>query len=1036
VREERKVVTALFADIVGSTELTTRLDPEDTREILGAAVRLIVSAVADFGGTVKDLAGDGVLALFGAPIAHEDDEERAVRAGLRIVADIAAYGATVERRWHERVEVRVGIDTGLAVLGPVGARDRVEYGAVGDVVNTAARLQAAAPTQTVLVGAGSRRPIESAFAWGPRRELELKGKAGLVSAWQALSAAPVGAESSRSAPPAAPMIARDDALAELGDAIEGAFDGTGAGVFVVGDPGAGKTRLLEEARRGLRDTGHPHRWVVGRCRSYGQSAPLLPIRELMLDRLGVDESASPTVVRERLAVACADRVAPGEAPIEPFLAHLLGLPDDAEGNVVANLPPEAVQRQIFASVAELLAASQQPTIVVVEDLHWADASTVALIAVLLRRCVDRPLAVAVTLRTDPDTLGWRLRGEFVDPPAAEPWIRQVTLDSLAPGADRRLLHALVGADVLPEQLEHDLLRAAEGNPFYLEELVRSLEDAGSLVDVDGHREFDGDVAVAVPPTVERVVLARTDRLDENQYTALTVASAVGRQFSVDLLERLVDPEQLATLDELIRLGLLVASGPDAFEFRHALIQDSVYRSLLKRRRRDLHGQVASAMRSLHDGHVADVARELGRHYSLAEMPTEAVPLLELAVTQARRSYANAEAIDLCRAALDQVAALLAEPSSRASWSQVAVRLEESLGDLCSLTTDYAAAVSAYQRALALLRPDAADEALARARLLTSASGAYAGEADYPAARDALAAAEGELQSRLDDDDVWAMWVDIQLARMNLAYWRNDLDDLRAVEGRLRDELAGRGAPAARAKAHWAFASAANRRTRFLVSDQSLDDARAGFAATEELDDPDALAWAHFHVGFALLWHGDPAPAEAHLAAALAHAVRSGALMLESRSRTYLTVAARLRGDTATARERAALSRSTAVRSAMPEYVAIAIATDAWIEWRGGDAESAERLATSALAGWDPLPMSVPYRWMALWPLLACTHAAGRTAAAVDLARELRKSDQQAVSEGVQAGLLTVVAHADRDDLDGAEAALGAVIVQATALGLL
>jgi class 3 adenylate cyclase len=248
MRAARKVVTALFADLAGSTELSERLDPEDYREVMRGAIEAMIVAIEAFGGTIKDLAGDGVLALFGAPVAHEDDQERAVLAGLRIVESMASYGADVARRWGEQLFVRVGIETGLVVLGPVGASSRIEYGAVGDAVIAAFRLQSSASLQTVLVGEAARRGIEQIFEWGAVQELSLKGKAQPVAARQALGLRP-GPRAVGRARTAPVLVGREAEMAMLRAAISNVRGSAGGLVCITGDAGVGKSRLVEESRK-------------------------------------------------------------------------------------------------------------------------------------------------------------------------------------------------------------------------------------------------------------------------------------------------------------------------------------------------------------------------------------------------------------------------------------------------------------------------------------------------------------------------------------------------------------------------------------------------------------------------------------------------------------------------------------------------------------------------------------------------------------------------------------------------------------------
>ena len=290
-REERRVVTALFADVVGSTPLGERLVPEELKLVMQEAITRIIRSVEAFGGTVKDLAGDGVMALFGAPVAHEDDPERAIRAGLRIVDDIADYGREVERAWGiTGFSVRVGISTGLVVVGTIGAGGRVEYAALGDAVNTAARLQTAARPGSVLVGADTQRLASYPFVWADAVQLSLKGKAEPQMAVQVLGVSATPSRGHGFAGAQAEMVGRERELSAGGSAVEAALAGSGGVVFLTGEPGIGKTRLLAELRStfeaGSPARGRP-RWLERRCVSYGEPLPYWPLRDLLRSWLGV-----------------------------------------------------------------------------------------------------------------------------------------------------------------------------------------------------------------------------------------------------------------------------------------------------------------------------------------------------------------------------------------------------------------------------------------------------------------------------------------------------------------------------------------------------------------------------------------------------------------------------------------------------------------------------------------------------------------------------------------------------------------------------
>ena len=653
VREERKVVTILVADLVGSTALGERLDAEEAKLVLGEAIARVVQAVESFGGTVKDLAGDGVLALFGAPVAHEDDPERALRAAGRIAEELTAYGAEVARGFGiEGFGVRVGVSTGPVVLGQVGAGGRVEYGAVGDAVNTAARLQAEAPPGGVLVGETTKRLADPAFEWGSEQLLQLKGKAEAVAAYEMLRPRTLPGRVRGLGGEGAPVVGREAELERTREAVVEVLAGTGGVLFLSGEAGIGKSRLLAELQASAGEGGaeRPALWLEGRCVSYGESMPYWPFRDLLREWLGAGTDDPELRVRVALRRSLAALVGDRELELYPYLGALLGLalePDAAAR--LAELSPEALQYRTFEVVEELvrLLARDRPVIVALEDLHWADATSLTLAERLLGLTEDAGVLLVLTHRSDRDHPAWRLKEV-----AAREFphrTRELTLEALGGAAERELLAALVGEGTLPTELEQRVLADAEGNPFYLEELVRSLADAGALVRSNGGWRFDHEVEVEIPPSVEKVILARIDRLDSRCREVLAAASVLGRHFGLPLLEGVAstDGDLADTLHELQRLDLLRQSrrwpSPE-FRFKHALIQEAAYRTLLVDARERLHRRAAEWLEARHGESDEEALGLLAHHWLAAADEDKAVQYLTRAGDKARQEYALDEAI--------------------------------------------------------------------------------------------------------------------------------------------------------------------------------------------------------------------------------------------------------------------------------------------------------------------------------------------------------------------------------------------------------
>ncbi len=658
MREERRVVSALFADLVGSTALVERLDPEDARDIVGGAIARMIRAVEAFEGTVKDLAGDGLVALFGAPIAHEDDQERAVRAGLAIVDDLGSFGDEVSRRWGvEGLSVRVGIETGVAVLGPFGAGGRVEYGATGDALNTAARLQAAAVPGTVLVGAGTQRGVEKVFEWGEPHDFDLKGKAEPVVAFLALRVRTTPTRARGLEGVDARLVGRRREVELARRAMNELLAGRGGVLFVTGEAGLGKSRMIAELEAMLESAGREGgRWLEGHCVSYGGNLPYWPYRDLLLTWIARGRANPVHVLKLALRARVEELLDAHASEVVPYVTALLGVaPDPPDDALLAALSPEALQYRTFEAVRTLIRAlaDRQPVALALDDLHWADPTSLQLTERLLPLTEEVPLLLVVAMRSDRDRRSWRLVQDGLARPGAR--AASIALGSLGQGEDRELLELLVGAGTLPPGLERRLLETAEGNPFFLEELVRSLIDAGAIVREDESWRFDHDVVTEVPQTVEKVILARIDRLPLACRDVLTAASVVGRQFELSLLRAVMEIDPEPALTELLDLDLLReerAASRTEYRFKHVLIQESAYGTLLRKRRRELHRRAARALETLMTDRPEVRFGLLAHHYRKAGDLAEALTNHRRAAETAGRLYAVAEALDHYTAALN------------------------------------------------------------------------------------------------------------------------------------------------------------------------------------------------------------------------------------------------------------------------------------------------------------------------------------------------------------------------------------------------
>ena len=631
--EERRLITALFADVSGFTSLADRLDPEQLLEVIDPVISHLSSIVGRYEGYVEKFAGDALLALFGAPVAHEDDAERALLVALEMHAELARLCAQLPHR--PELTLHVGVNSGHGIARILGSEARMDYAVLGDSVILAQRFESAAPPGETYVSETTMRLAHGRFEFEPVGELTLKGKAEPVPAWRLVARRAGAAPARRQA-----LIGRESELAAATSVLGELADGSGGVVTITGEPGVGKSRLLEEVRARASERGV--RWLHTRCLSYGASLAYWPYVQLLRDLAGIRAEDAPERASDELRAALA---AAGTLDALPYFARLLGAPDSAEE--VASLEPEAFRRGLHEAFGSWLRGltHETPLALALEDFHWADSSSVALTTELARLCTAEPLALYLLARPE--------AGPLLADVAQDR--REVRLEPLRGEGVRALVESAL-AGRAPQELVAFVERRTAGNPFFVEEVVRSLHERGALVREDGgwtmRRGWD---ARTLPTTIEEVLAARIDLLPRTAATVLQTASVIGRRVGVPLLRAVADapPDLSASLDLLVASGLLDRAdddGDDVVAFHHALVQDATYSRLLRRRRRDLHRKVAEEAEALY-GAGDQTIDLLARHLYLAEAGPKAVDYLRRAGERARRLFANEEAIlHLTRAA--------------------------------------------------------------------------------------------------------------------------------------------------------------------------------------------------------------------------------------------------------------------------------------------------------------------------------------------------------------------------------------------------
>jgi class 3 adenylate cyclase len=689
---ERRQLTVMLVDLVGSTALSARLDPEDMGQVIRSYQVACAEVVERWGGHVAKYMGDGVLAYFGWPQAHEDEAERAVQAGLALIDALAGLEATA----GEPLAARVGIATGLVMVGElIGEGAAREEAVVGETPNLAARLQTLAAPGSVVISQATRRLVGGVFELADLGPQRLKGFAEPLAAWR------VGGEvraegrfEARQSTGLTPLVGRDEEIALLLRRWQQVKDGEGHVVLLSGEPGIGKSRLVREVRARLQD--EPHVRLLYQCSPHHTTSPLYPLIEQLERAAGFarDELSRARLDKlEALLARGTDRL----DQAVPLIAALLGVSTEGRSPAL-DLTPQRQKQLTLAALIEQLEglAAAQPVLLAYEDMHWSDPTTQELLGLTIERLQRLPVLLLITYRP-----------EFSPPWPAQPHVSVLALSRLGRREGAALVERVVRDKPLPDEVAAQIVARTDGVPLFVEELTKTVLESGLLRDAGERYELAGSLPpLAIPSTLHDSLLARLDRLAPVKEIA-QIGAAIGREFSHALLAAVADrpeAELRPALDQLVSSELVFRRGTPpkaAYSFKHALVQDAAYGTLLKSRRRQLHARIAAILEARFPEVVKTQPEVLAHHCSEAGLIEKAVGYWQQAGQLAIRRSAMAEAITQLRRGLDLLG-LLHEGGER---DQLELSLQSDLGGALLLARGYAnpETEAAFRRALKLSR---------------------------------------------------------------------------------------------------------------------------------------------------------------------------------------------------------------------------------------------------------------------------------------------------------------------------------------------
>jgi class 3 adenylate cyclase/tetratricopeptide (TPR) repeat protein len=713
---ERKLVTVLFADVAGYTALSEKLDPEEVHQIMEGCFQILMDEIHRYEGTIDKFTGDGVMALFGAPLAHEDHAQRACYAALAIQKALETYGQKVEKDCKIPFRMRVGLNSGPVIVGSVGKDLKMDYTAVGDTVNLASRMQTMAEPGRILVSADVYKMARDFFNFKSRGKMSVKGKEEAVEAYELLEptevASRIGASVLRGL---TRFVGREKEMATLREAFDKAKSGSGQVVCIVGEAGVGKSRLLLELRRTLDQ--QEYTYLEGQCLHYGSSMPYLPLLDILRSYLGLKEGEREFLVRKRLEEKTS-AIDPKLKAILPPLQELLSL--KVEDEAYLKLEPQKKREKIFEAIRDLLVVESQrkPLLLAIDDFQWTDRTSEEFLTYFIGHLPNSRILLLLLYRP-----------EYTHQWASKSCYSQIRVDELPTKSSADLVRAMLEEGEVAPELRELILNRAAGNPLFMEEFTHTLLENGYIQKKDHQYVLSRKPSdIHVPDTIQGIIAARMDRLDENLKRIMQVASVIGRDFAYRILQTItgMQEELKGHLVNLQGLEFIYEKSlyPELeYVFKHALTQEVAYNSLLLKRRKQIHERIGKAIEELYPDRLEEFCEALAHHYSEAENWEKAFQYLRLSGDRAYRGFANCEALLHYLGAVETLKKLPQTAERRRQGLDVRLMMLSPAG-LLGLPEE---SMAAFQEGLTLAMELGDESALNRFYGITLAQGLYSGD---------------------------------------------------------------------------------------------------------------------------------------------------------------------------------------------------------------------------------------------------------------------------------------------------------------------
>jgi len=1027
IEGERKLVSVLFADVANSTAIFEMIDPEEVHQIMDDCFRILMDEIHRYEGTVNQFLGDGVMAIFGAPIAHEDHAQRACYASLNIQKAAVPYAEKLMREYGIDFNLRIGLNSGPVVVGSIGDDLRMDYTADGDVTNLAKRMESRAEPGSILVSGATHKLVKDFFDFNPLGKLEVKGKKQPQEAYQLIKAGEIETRFRASvAKGLTKFVGRKNSMAALRELYERVLSGSGQVVGIAGEAGVGKSRLLLEFINQL--ARGEYTYFEGSCLHYGSDMIYLPIIEILRSYFEIKEGDQEVVIKDKLGrkIRQLDHRLAG---ILPSLQELLSVKVDDEKYL--QLDPGEKKLQILEAIRDLFVreSEQRPLVLVIEDLHWVDKTSEECISYLIDWLANTRILLILLYRLE-YTHQWGNKSYYT----------KVGLTQLGTVSRSQLVQVILeGGEVVPE-LKELVLNRSGSNPLFVEELIHSLLENGTIQKKNHQYVLTRNASdIHVPDTIQGIIAARIDRMEESLKRVMQVASVIGREFVFRILQTIMGMRKELKSQLLNLQGLEFISQKRLFPeleyiFKHALTREVAYNSLLQKHKKKIHKNIGIAIEDLYPSRLEEFYELLAYHYEQAEIHDKTIDYLIHAADRAKAIYANDEAIAFYRKATKHLGLLPKKKGELPDkWRKIATQLYEGFANTLELTGHHSEAMKAYESALIHISKD---DSIWRAHLHRKTGNVWREQRCYEEAQRAYDLAENVLGKEAIESvqEWWQEWIEIQNDRMWLHYWQAQFHQIAELANKARSAVEQYGTPDLRSRFFQGLVIMAQRRDRYVISEETMVHAKACLEAIQESGKPSGKALAQFALGFNHLWRGELDGAEEYMQAALKLAERIGDVVVQSRCLTYLTVLYRKRGQIEEVQRYISRALDVATAGNMLEYISTAKANLAWVKWYVGNLSEAQENGRIALEMWQQAPLVYPFKWTALWPLISVAHSQHQVSEAVDYARNLLEPTQQRLPDALTALLEDTIESLEGGETEAAYTYLTQAIELAQELG--